>query len=94
MNVLLVAGGDPSHWPAFSQPFDQIIGIDRGNLFLLRRGIVPDMAIGDFDSLTEDEKKEVFDWSNWRTLGSSAGKPMVRSGTTFFAFFISNKDRG
>lgn len=61
MNVLLVAGGDPSHWPAFSQTFDKIIGIDRGNLFLLRRGMVPDIAIGDFDSLTEDEKKEVFE---------------------------------
>lgn len=59
MNVLLVAGGDPSHWPVFSQPFDKIIGIDRGNLFLLRRGMVPDIAIGDFDSLTEDEKRSV-----------------------------------
>lgn len=64
MNVLLVAGGDPSHWPAFSQEFEKIIGIDRGNLFLLRRGIVPDLAIGDFDSLSEEEKKEVFSQVN------------------------------
>ncbi|MGM0167839.1 thiamine pyrophosphokinase [Enterococcus sp. AZ135] len=61
MKILLVAGGDPNHWPAFSYKFDKIVGIDRGNLFLLRRGIVPDLAIGDFDSLNEDEKKEVFD---------------------------------
>ncbi|MFQ7236135.1 MAG: thiamine diphosphokinase [Enterococcus hulanensis] len=60
MKILLVAGGDPNHWPAFSQDFAKIIGIDRGNLFLLRRGIVPDLAIGDFDSLNEDERKEVF----------------------------------
>lgn len=60
MKLLLVAGGDPGHWPAFSEEFDRIIGIDRGNLFLLRRGIVPDLAIGDFDSLNEEEKKEVF----------------------------------
>ncbi|MGL9729494.1 thiamine diphosphokinase [Enterococcus sp. DIV0756] len=60
MKILLVAGGDPNHWPAFSNNFDKIIGIDRGNLFLLRRGIIPDLAIGDFDSLNEAEKKEVF----------------------------------
>lgn len=60
MKILLAAGGDPNHWPAFSNDFDKIIGIDRGNLFLLRRGIVPDLAIGDFDSLNEAEKKEVF----------------------------------
>lgn len=60
MRVLLVAGGDPNHWPAFSNEYEKVIGIDRGNLFLLRRGIVPDLAIGDFDSLNETEKKEVF----------------------------------
>lgn len=59
MKILLVAGGDPTYWPAFAG-FDKIIGIDRGNLFLLRRGIVPDLAIGDFDSLNASEKKEVF----------------------------------
>lgn len=60
MKILLVAGGDPNHWPAFSNDFDKVIGIDRGNLFLLRQGIVPDLAIGDFDSLNETEKDEVF----------------------------------
>lgn len=60
MKILLVAGGDPNHWPAFSNDFDKVIGIDRGNLFLLRQGIVPDLAIGDFDSLNEAEKDEVF----------------------------------
>ncbi|MGX7204866.1 thiamine diphosphokinase [Enterococcus pingfangensis] len=60
MQILLVAGGDPDHWPDLSTGFDQVIGIDRGNLFLLRRGIVPDLAIGDFDSLNEAEKTEVF----------------------------------
>ncbi|MBU5361993.1 thiamine diphosphokinase [Enterococcus raffinosus] len=64
MKILLVAGGDPNHWPAFSNDFDKIIGIDRGNLFLLRRGIIPDLAIGDFDSLNETEKKEVFNQVN------------------------------
>lgn len=60
MRLLLVAGGDPNHWPAFSDEFEKVIGIDRGNLFLLRRGIVPDLAIGDFDSLNAAEKEEVF----------------------------------
>lgn len=59
MKILLVAGGDPNHWPAFSNNFDKIIGIDRGNLFLLRQGIIPDLAIGDFDSLNEAEKRSI-----------------------------------
>lgn len=58
MKTLLVAGGDPNHWPAISNDFDKIIGIDRGNLYLLRRGIIPDLAIGDFDSLNDAEKRK------------------------------------
>lgn len=61
MNVLLVAGGSPEDWPAFSvDGFDYVVGIDRGNLFLLERNIIPDLTIGDFDSLTEEEQGFVF----------------------------------
>lgn len=61
MQILLVAGGDPSLWPDFTgTDFSFVVGIDRGNLFLLERNITPDLAIGDFDSLNEQEKKQVF----------------------------------
>lgn len=32
-----------------------IVGVDRGALHLLQRGITPDLAIGDFDSVTREE---------------------------------------
>ena len=32
-----------------------IVGVDRGALHLLERGITPDLAIGDFDSVTREE---------------------------------------
>ncbi|MGL4335516.1 MAG: thiamine diphosphokinase [Turicibacter sp.] len=36
------------------------IGVDRGAIYLLNLGVVPDYAIGDFDSISEDE----FVWLN------------------------------
>ena len=64
MNILLVAGGSPKEWPQFSiEQFDFIIGIDRGSLYSLERGWKLDLAVGDFDSLRQEEfervKKEV-----------------------------------
>ena len=38
-----------------------IVGADKGAYLLLKKGIVPDIAIGDFDSCNDDEKKYVFD---------------------------------
>ena len=35
--------------------FDLFIGVDRGSLFLIEQGIYPDLAIGDFDSVSEEE---------------------------------------
>ncbi|GCF95801.1 thiamine pyrophosphokinase [Enterococcus florum] len=62
MQILLVAGGDPAYWPSFdSADYDRFVGIDRGNLFLLERGITPDIAVGDFDSLSEKERVLVFE---------------------------------
>lgn len=34
-----------------------IIGVDRGALWLINEGITPDVAIGDFDSVTASQKK-------------------------------------
>lgn len=60
MNVLLVAGGKPETWPIFDKDYDAYIGIDRGSLLILEKGYPLDLAVGDFDSLTEPEKNRVF----------------------------------
>ncbi|MBO0473843.1 thiamine diphosphokinase [Enterococcus ureasiticus] len=60
MKILLVAGGSPNEWPQFkSQDFDYIVGIDRGSLYILENGWPLDLAVGDFDSLTDDEQQTV-----------------------------------
>jgi len=41
------------------KPYSLIIGVDRGAFVLLQKGIVPDAAIGDFDSVTKEEMKEI-----------------------------------
>lgn len=50
--IALFAGGDLTY---FEYDFDYFVGIDRGSLFLLENGLSLDMAVGDFDSITEDE---------------------------------------
>lgn len=35
---------------------DFLIGADRGALFLIEHGIIPQLAVGDFDSVSEEEK--------------------------------------
>lgn len=54
--IIIVTGGRLGDWvlPLVS-PDDFIIGADAGALFLARRGIRPDIALGDFDSVTPDE---------------------------------------
>lgn len=56
--VNLLVGGPTAEWPvALKQgrikgPW---IGADRGNLRLLKLGVVPKLAVGDFDSMTHQE---------------------------------------
>ncbi|HGH7727827.1 TPA: thiamine diphosphokinase [Streptococcus agalactiae] len=50
--IALFAGGDLTY---FEYDFDYFVGIDRGSLFLLKNGLSLDMAVSDFDSITEDE---------------------------------------
>ncbi|WP_086315087.1 thiamine pyrophosphokinase [Enterococcus sp. 7F3_DIV0205] len=58
MNILLVAGGSPDKWPQFDmEEFDYLVGIDRGSLYIVEQGWSLDLAVGDFDSLTEDEQQ-------------------------------------
>lgn len=59
MKVLLVAGAPEKDWPQFSE-IDLFVGVDRGAWHLLEKNYRVDLAIGDFDSLTDDEIRQVF----------------------------------
>ena len=50
--IALFAGGDLTE---SSQDFDIFVGVDRGSLFLLDQGVCPDLAVGDFDSVSDEE---------------------------------------
>lgn len=77
MKILLVAGGSPQQWPDFQEAeFDFFVGIDRGNLYLLDEGICPDLAVGDFDSLSEQERRGVFE-----LVGEIAKSPAEKDDT-------------
>ncbi|WP_178019362.1 thiamine diphosphokinase [uncultured Paenibacillus sp.] len=54
--VLIFAGGrlDPGMLREV-RPDDVLIGADRGALFLVEHGIKPDLAVGDFDSVSQEE---------------------------------------
>ncbi|OJG73554.1 thiamine pyrophosphokinase [Enterococcus quebecensis] len=55
-----MAGGSPNEWPQLNwEDYDYVVGIDRGSLFILEQGLSLDLAVGDFDSLTNDEKQFV-----------------------------------
>jgi thiamine pyrophosphokinase len=55
--ALIVSGGRLGAWALEEIRSDDIlIGADRGALFLIQHGFRPDLAIGDFDSVTEQEK--------------------------------------
>ena len=50
--IALFAGGTID---SFQMDFDLFVGVDRGSLFLIEQGICPDLAVGDFDSVSEEE---------------------------------------
>lgn len=60
MKVLLVGGAPVSTWPKLSDTYDHYVGIDRGSLYLLEKNLPLDIAVGDFDSLNEEEQQQVF----------------------------------
>lgn len=59
MIVHLVAGGPKELTPNLNEyntdPNIFWIGVDKGTQYLLKSQIIPNMAIGDFDSITEEE---------------------------------------
>ncbi len=59
-SVSVVAGGSVGlrDIPAI-RAADYIIGVDRGALWLIRHAVIPDLAIGDFDSVSAGELRTV-----------------------------------
>ncbi|KQY94139.1 thiamine pyrophosphokinase [Paenibacillus sp. Root52] len=58
--IVIFTGGEL--FPEFLEALhkdDMIIAADRGALFLIEHGITPDIAVGDFDSITEEEQQLV-----------------------------------
>ncbi|MBM6996399.1 thiamine diphosphokinase [Paenibacillus sp. DXFW5] len=62
--VLIFAGGrlDPGMLREV-RPNDFLIGADRGALFLVEHGMKPDLAVGDFDSVSEEELERIRTYS-------------------------------
>ncbi|MEG1486707.1 thiamine diphosphokinase [Lactococcus sp.] len=56
MKILIVAGL-PDFIP--DETFDKYIGVDRGSLFLVEKGIQLTLAIGDFDSVSKTELDKI-----------------------------------
>ncbi|GAB6930181.1 thiamine diphosphokinase [Paenibacillus sp. JCM 10914] len=58
--VLIFTGGELSV-PLLDEirEGDFIIGADRGALFLIEHGVHPDLAVGDFDSVTSDDMSRI-----------------------------------
>lgn len=63
MTVAVICAGGPENEVVDMQQFlieDSVfIGADRGALHLLRQGIIPMEAVGDFDSVTNEEYEEI-----------------------------------
>ena len=67
MKAIALLGGPKEEWPQnlankiklAQKKGALIMASDRGSLFLLELGIVPDVALGDYDSLTNHERQLV-----------------------------------
>lgn len=67
MRAYALLGGPENVWPADIQKRlnkekkvgSLLIGVDRGSLLLEEMGLVPDLAIGDFDSLRPEELSKI-----------------------------------
>jgi len=58
--ALIMAGGRLGPWAlGLIRPDDILIGADRGAVFLVQHGFSPDIAVGDFDSVTPEEREAV-----------------------------------
>ncbi len=60
--IYIVAGGPKEFIPSviFSKKKDvKWMGVDRGVTYLLESGIIPDFAVGDFDSVSKEDWKSI-----------------------------------
>lgn len=58
--VLIFSGGDlHKQYLEEIRPSDFLIGADRGALFLIENNYKPDLAVGDFDSISSDDLQKV-----------------------------------
>lgn len=55
MKAALVAGGDKEEYKNFKTKYDFILATDKAALYLLSQKIVPDLVLGDMDSVSERE---------------------------------------
>lgn len=54
--IIICTGGQLGSWTLpLIHPGDTLIGADRGALFLVQHGFTPDLALGDFDSVTPEQ---------------------------------------
>ena len=54
--VAVFAGGDCGH---YRTDFDRFVGVDRGSLWVLEEDLPLALAVGDFDSVTEEERQVI-----------------------------------
>lgn len=60
MKILLVAGGKTKLWPSIKvKDFDYFVGVDKGAIYLLEQGWPLHLAVGDFDSIFEQELQRI-----------------------------------
>lgn len=60
MRVFILAGGPADELPDFSvYSADVYIGVDAGTVTLLDKGICPTAAVGDFDSVSKEQLKQI-----------------------------------
>ncbi len=58
--ILIFSGGNLGPWALkHIRDEDLLVGVDRGAIFLIRHEYVPHYAIGDFDSVTEEELEQI-----------------------------------
>lgn len=57
---VICSGGSLGAWAhPYLREADRRVGADRGALYLVEQGYDPDMALGDFDSVTEEELERI-----------------------------------
>lgn len=58
--IAIVSGGSLGDWALDRlRQSDTLVGADRGALFLVRHGFRPHVALGDFDSVSPEEREEI-----------------------------------